>query len=89
MPLCQGLAVPFDISLMHGYLDDFVVQVLDGISNFLFTTAKIGTIVTQTSLTAPRMLIKDRRAWMKASDYKDPTSTMWIALQGRQTKMHP
>ena len=46
MPLCQWLAMPFDIFLMQGSLDDVVVQVLDGISNFPFTTGEIGTIVT-------------------------------------------
>ena len=46
IPLCQWLAMPFDIFLMQGSLDDVVVQVLDGISNFPFATSEIGTIVT-------------------------------------------
>lgn len=45
MPLHEWLAMPFDIFLMQGSLDDVVVPVLDGISNFPFTTIQIGTIV--------------------------------------------
>lgn len=53
MPLCQWLAMPFDIFLMQGSLNDVVVQVLNGISNFLFTTSEIGTIVTPDFLDGP------------------------------------
>ena len=46
MPLRKWLAMPFNIFLMQGSLNDVVVQVLDAISNFPFTTGEIGTIVT-------------------------------------------
>ena len=46
MPLHKLLAIPFNIFLMQGSLSDVVVQVLDGVFNFSFTTGEIGTTVT-------------------------------------------
>ena len=50
---------------------------------------KLVPLSLQISLAAPRMQIKRRSAWMKASVSNDPTSSTCIALEMKQTKMQP
>ena len=66
-----------------------MVQVLDGEFDLPFPSSEISAVVTQISLTAPRVQMKRLRAWIKASDSKEPTSSMWMALNVKHTKMHP